>query len=46
MFQIPKFYSCKTIYNDAKSHLVQPCPTNYLQMAAIIARLNVTDGSI
>ena len=46
VFQIPKFYSCEIIYNHAKSNLVQPCPTNYLQMAAIIAHLNVTDRSI
>ena len=45
MFRIPKFYSCEIIYNHAESNLVQPCPTNYLQMASIIARLTVIDRS-
>ena len=45
VFQIPKFSSCKIIYDHPESSLVQLCPTNYLQIASIIARLNVTDRS-
>ena len=43
VFHIPKFYSCEIFYNHAEPYLVQPCPKNVLQMASIIARLNVTD---
>ena len=45
VFQIPKFYSCEIIYNQAEPYLVQLCPKNVLQVASIIARLNVTDRS-
>ena len=45
MFQIPKFYSYEIICNHAESYLVQSSPTIFLQMASIIAGLNVTDRS-